>query len=730
MRILEDLNPQQRTAVNAPSGPVLVLAGPGSGKTRVLAHRIAYLVDKLDVNPGKIMAMTFTNKAAREMADRVEHLLSMKDGSQPNFSRGISLGTFHAQCSRLLRRESDRLPVDHDFVIYDESDQHTLIRQTLKEFNLDPKQVQPGKVHGAISRAKNELIDYEDFSSSTYFDEITRRVYGRYQQLLLQNNALDFDDLLLWAVRLIREHDDLRMKYRSRYPHILVDEFQDTNTAQYILLRQLAGNEPDLYVVGDPDQSIYRWRGADYRNVHRFQEDYPQARIFLLEENYRSTQTILEAATAIIDRNPGRKRKKLFTERGAGVPIFVNEAYDENDEAQFVVETIAELTFRGESEPGECAVMYRTNAQSRALEEAFLKGGLPYRLVGAQRFYGRREIKDLIAYLRLIHNQADQVALLRILNTPPRGIGAKTVEILLQTASNADLNPAEVLLGLTTGGSPEFAGTFSHRAGGALARFGKMLQDWISIRTENSLVSLIDRVLEDTCYRDHIDDGTEDGQERWANIMELRGSAQDFMEMDLTTFLEHVALVSDQDTLTDSQNAPTLLTLHTAKGLEFPVVFIIGLDDGVLPHQRSFEDPEAMAEERRLFYVGITRAKDRLFLLRAFRRRQAGVSKLSDPSRFLKDLPPDLMEGSLITHLTREQASYQRQTRWDNERTLPAEARYQVGMRVRHPTFGEGIVTATQIDLGDEEVTVVFEGDETKHLVASLAGLIILDEPG
>jgi DNA helicase-2/ATP-dependent DNA helicase PcrA len=730
MRILEDLNPQQQSAVNAPTGPVLVLAGPGSGKTRVLAFRIAYLVDKLDVNPGEIMAMTFTNKAAREMADRVEHLLSMKDGSQPSSSRGISLGTFHAQCSRLLRRESDRLPVDRDFVIFDESDQHTLVRQTLKEIDLDPKQVQPGKVHGAISRAKNELIDFEDFSSSTYFDEITRRVYGRYQQLLLQNNALDFDDLLLWMVRLLREHEDLRTKYRHRYPHILVDEFQDTNTAQYVLLRQLAGDVPDLYVVGDPDQSIYRWRGADYRNVHRFQEDYPQARIFLLEENYRSTQTILEAATAIIDRNPGRKRKNLFSKRGAGVPIFINEAYDENDEAQFVVESIAELTLRGESEPGECAVMYRTNAQSRALEESFLKAGLPYRLVGAQRFYGRREIKDLIAYLRLIHNQADQVALLRILNTPPRGIGAKTVEILLQTASNADLTPAVVLLGLATGGSSEFAGVFSHRAGGALIRFGKMLQDWISIRTEIPLGSLIDRVLEDTCYRDHIDDGTEDGQERWANIMELRGSAQDFMEMDLTTFLEHVALVSDQDTLTDSQNAPTLLTLHTAKGLEFPVVFIIGLDDGVLPHQRSFEDPEAMAEERRLFYVGITRAKDRLFLLRAFRRRQAGISKLSDPSRFLKDLPPDLMEGSLVTHLTREQASYQRQTRWDNESTLPAKARYQVGMRVRHPSFGEGIVTATQIDLGDEEVTVVFEGDETKHLVASLAGLIILDEPG
>lgn len=728
MRHLEDLNPQQRAAVTAPSGPVLVLAGPGSGKTRVLAHRIAHLVSQLDVRHDDIMAMTFTNKAAREMADRVELLLSMVDASRPSLSRGISLGTFHAQCSRLLRRESDRLPVDRDFVIFDESDQYALIRQTLKEINLDPKQVRPGKLHGAISRAKNELIEYEDFPSNTYFDEITRRVYGRYQQLLLQNNALDFDDLLLWVVRLLREHDDLRMKYRMRYPYILVDEFQDTNTAQYVLLRLLVGDEPDLYVVGDPDQSIYRWRGADYRNVYRFQEDYPQARIFLLEQNYRSTQTILEAATAIIDRNPGRKRKRLFTDRGAGVPIFVNEAYDENDEAQFVVDTIAELTFRNDAEPGECAVMYRTNAQSRALEEAFLKAGLPYRLVGAQRFYGRREIKDLIAYLRIINNPADQVALLRVLNTPPRGIGAKTVEILLQTASHADLAPAPVLLDLAAGESSEFSAVFAKRPREALAKFGQMLQVWLSIRTETPLVDLIDRVLQDTGYREHIDDGTEEGQERWANIMELHGSAHDFAEMDLTTFLEHIALVSDQDTLTDSQNAPTLLTLHTAKGLEFPIVFIIGLDDGVLPHQRSFEDPEAMAEERRLFYVGITRAKDRLFLLRAFRRRQAGVSKLSDPSRFLKDLPIDLVEGSLTTHHTREQASYQRQTRWASESTPPAEARYLVGMRVRHPTFGEGIVTATQIDLGDEEVTVEFEGGDAKHLVASLAGLIILDD--
>jgi DNA helicase-2/ATP-dependent DNA helicase PcrA len=529
-------------------------------------------------------------------------------------------------------------------------------------------------------------------------------------------------------VRLLREHDELRAKYRSHYPHILVDEFQDTNTAQYVLLQLLAGEGPDLFVVGDPDQSIYRWRGADYRNVHRFEEDYPQAKVFLLEQNYRSTQTILDAAMAIIDHIPERQQKKLFTERGAGASIVFNEAYDENDEASFIIETVANLTYSNQAEPGDCAVMYRTNAQSRALEEAFLRAGLPYRLVGAQRFYGRREIRDMIAYLRLIHNPVDQVGLLRVLNTPPRGIGAKTVDALLQTASRADLSPAEVLLDLADGADSELAGAFTTRARKALTGFGRSLKGWINVRDEVPLVTLIDDVLEGTNYREYIDDGTEEGYERWANILELRGAAEEFEDVGLTTFLEHVALVSDQDTLTETQNAPTLLTLHAAKGLEFPVAFIIGLDDGVLPHQRSFKDPEAMEEERRLFYVGITRAMDRLILLRAFRRRQAGVSTLSTPSRFLEDLPPDLVEGDLNTYKTWEQTFYQRQTRWEAGPTQPVEARYRIGMRVLHPTFGEGVVMATETDLDDEEVTIEFEGGETRHLIASLAGLTILED--
>jgi len=728
MKLLETLNSQQRQAVTADQGLVLVLAGPGSGKTRVLTHRIAYLVSHVGISPGHIMAVTFTNKAAREMAKRVAQLLDESSGKRSAVQTGVSLGTFHSLCARMLRREADRLPFTRDYVIYDDADQQALIRNAFKELNIDPKQISPRKILGSISRAKNELIVQEDFTADNYDAEITRRVYERYQEQLRVNNALDFDDLLLFAVLLLRGNDDLRLHYQQRYQHILVDEFQDTNTAQYVLLRYLAGERPDLFVVGDPDQSIYRWRGADYRNVHRFRQDYPDAQIILLEQNYRSTQTILDAAMAVIDRNPNRQPKRLFTDRGEGAKITLHEAYDENDEASYIVETIAGLTLMEDIDPGDCAVMYRTNAQSRVLEEAFLKAGLAYRLVGAQRFYGRREIKDVVAYLRLIHNPRDQVALLRVINVPPRGIGAKTIETLLETAETQHLTPYEIISALAKHAVPEVQAAVSGRTKHALSEFGSMLNDWLEQREQLSIDSLIDRVLQDVGYRDFIDDGTEEGDERWANVLELRAAAQEFAQMGLTTFLEHVALVSDQDTLTEGMNAPTLLTLHAAKGLEFPIVFIIGLDNGVLPHQRSFNDPEAMAEERRLFYVGITRAQDRLFLLRAFRRRQAGVSTLSDASPFLDDLPPDRLDGTHPNRHTWDQVSFQRQTRWEDATPPRPQAHYKAGMRVAHAKFGEGTVLSTQIEFDDEEVTIVFDDGETKHLVASLANLEILVE--
>jgi len=717
--MLDHLNHQQEEAVTTPEGPTLVLAGPGSGKTRVLTHRIAYMAAERGANLQSIMAVTFTNKAAREMQSRVRDLLAP---TVPGGARGLDLGTFHALAARMLRRHADRLPVTREFVIFDDSDQMSLVRDCIKELNFDPKQVQPGRVLGAISSAKSELIDWKDFSANTYFAEIVHRIYERYQLRLQANNGVDFDDLLMYSVQLLQAHDDVRAQYHHRYNHVLVDEFQDTNTAQYALLRLLTPPSRDVFVVGDADQSIYRWRGADYRNVQRFQKDYPEARVILLEQNYRSTQTILDAAMSIINRLPNRHVKKLFTDRGKGTSIELHEAYDEGDEARFVIDTIAVLTHAGEAEPGECAVMYRTNAQSRAVEEAFLRAGLPYRLVGAQRFYGRREVKDIVAYLRLVQNPDDRISLLRVLNTPSRGIGAKTVESLMQAADRTGVSPGQVLKDLGQGISAPYDADLDRRAASALTDFGRLLPGWLEARQALSLSDLIDRIIRDIGYREYIDDGSEEGTERWDNVVELRRVAEEFQEVDLGAFLEQIALVSDQDTLTDDLNAPILLTLHAAKGLEFRVVFIIGLDDGMIPHQRSFDDSEAMAEERRLFYVGITRAMDRLYLVRSFRRRIYGASSMSEPSRFLSDLPADIMSGDWIGGQTAEQATYSRQTSWEST-SPPRQARYTAGMRVIHPTFGEGIVMESKMDRDDEEVVVAFESGDVKHLLASLANL-------
>jgi len=722
MPVHEQLNPQQRRAVTTALGPTLVIAGPGSGKTRVLTHRIAYLIQEERVSPGSILAVTFTNKAAREMRSRVDALLG--EDARHNT---IRLGTFHANCARILRREAEALPFERSFVIYDDSDQIALTRDILKDLAIDSKKFQPRRIHAIISRSKNELLHAEDIAADSYLMEIVRRVFVDYNRRLLANNALDFDDLLLWTVRLFDENALIKARYRELYPHILVDEFQDTNTAQYALLRRMTADRPDLFVVGDPDQSIYRWRGADIRNVRRFQQDFPDAVTILLEQNYRSTQTILDVAMAVIDRNPNRQAKQLFTDQGHGQPVHLHEAYDERDEAREVVETIRTLTHSGRFKLADIAVMYRTNAQSRPLEEVFFQAGLNYRLVGAQRFYGRREIKDLIAYLRLIHNPSDQLSLLRVINSPSRGIGTKTVESLLAASEERHLSPSETLLKLADE-DPHISAAFSGRAHRALSHFGSLLKSWLESRKALSTVTLMERILNDIRYEEYLDDGSEEGQDRWANVLELSAAAEEFADIGLETFLEHVALVSDQDTLTDEQNAPTLLTLHAAKGLEFPVVMIIGLDDGILPHIRSMDDPESMAEERRLFYVGITRAMKRLFLFRSFRRRLAGSSGLTDPSRFLADLPAKLVEGDNPFHNTWEKDDYTSTTRWDPAPEKSVSARYRAGMRVHHPAFGEGIVQESALRQGDEEVTVVFEDGSIKHLLASMAKLSILSD--
>ena len=720
MDFLDKLNPQQRQAVTAGAGPVLVLAGPGSGKTRVLTQRVAYLIAHEGVRPYQMLAVTFTNKAAREMSNRVRDML----GELP--AEGLWLGTFHSICARLLRREAEHLPFDPNFVIYDDDDQQRVVKGAIRDLNLDDKTYRPQSVHAAISRAKNELIFPEDYPTVTYRDEKVKLVYKRYQEILKQNNAVDFDDLLLWTAHLLSEFPDVREKYARRFQHVLVDEFQDTNFAQYTLLRHLASVHGNIFVVGDPDQSVYRWRGADYRNVQRFEQDFPDARVILLEQNYRSKQTILDAAMAVIDRNPHRRRKSLFTERGAGEKLFYYEALDDYSEAAFVVDTIASLASSRVCEPGECAVMYRTNAQSRLLEEAFLQARLPYRLVGAQRFYGRREVKDIIAYLRLVHNPADEISLDRVINLPPRGVGDKTISALHTTALAAGASPSALLMDLARREASPFWSQFTGRAALPLADFGALLSNWRAEAPRFTVTELFDRIATDINYQAYLDDGTEEGTERWENVQELRRLTVEYQDRTLTDFLETVALISDQDTLAEGKNAPTLLTLHAAKGLEFGSVFIIGLDDGLLPHSRSFDEPEAMEEERRLFYVGITRAEDRLYLLRALRRGGRGYSEETIPSRYLDDIPPELLSGKSRAG---RHTGHSSTPSWLRSEPKPApliEIRFRAGMRVQHSSWGEGIVLNSRLQDNDETVDVVFESVGIKRLAASLANLSIL----
>ena len=711
------LNPQQQQALSAGLGPVLVLAGPGSGKTRVLTHRIVYLISQLGVQPHNILAVTFTNKAAKEMVARVEALL----GSKP---RGLSLGTFHSFCARLLRVEAEHLPFNQNFVIYDQDDQVALVRQAIHEMNIDEKLHRAGGVHARISAAKNELLLPEDLTINNYRDEVVARVYQRYQQMLFTSNAVDFDDLLLWSAKLLEDKLEIRQKYAQRFEHVLVDEFQDTNQAQYALLKHLASFHHNLYVVGDTDQSIYRWRGADYRNVLRFEEDFPDAQVILLEQNYRSTQRILDAAMAVIDRNPHRTRKQLFTERGAGEKISLHQALNEEEAGRFIVESIAKGVAERQARPGDFAVMYRINAQSRLIEEAFLQANLPYKLVGAQRFYGRREVKDVLCYLRLAYNPNDEVSLGRVINVPTRRIGMKAQASLRTLALAARTTPGMMLLRLAEDPQDPTFATLPALTLQAIAPFGKLLARWHALSAKAEPLELMDRILADVDYHNYLlaEGPEEEGVDRWDNVQELRRLAGEYEGKGISEFLENIALVSDQDTLDESAEVPTLLTLHAAKGLEFPIVFIAGLDEGMLPHARSLDDPEEMAEERRLFYVGITRAKNELILIHNVYRSSYGYAEAVEPSRFLDDLPDELIEGGNQARLERPY----RPDRWEAPEKSSAtilQTQFKPGMAVRHPAWGEGMVLNSRIQDDDEMVDIFFKDVGLKKVMAAFAKL-------
>jgi DNA helicase-2/ATP-dependent DNA helicase PcrA len=666
-RITADLNPEQARAVTTTDGPLLILAGAGSGKTRVLAHRVAYLVGARGVPPWQILAVTFTNRAAGELRERIIALIGDRAG------RDVQAGTFHALCARVLRRDGEAIGIGRNFVVYDTDDQGALMKRILNDEGVEAKgPTRPSAILGRISRAKNEMVDpteIDEFIPVTGGRIAVARLAGLYRERLAAAGALDFDDLLLAAVRLFDQAPDVLARYQDRWRYLHVDEYQDTNRPQYLWVKALAAKHRNLAVVGDDDQSIYGWRGADIRNILDFERDYPDAVVVKLEQNYRSTQLILDAAHAVVSRNTARTEKKLWTSNDGGALIRRYEAYDEDDEAEWIARRIEDLvgggsvlTRRADDEAKDLtatdiAVMYRMNAQSRAIEEAFLRYGIRYQLVGGTRFYQRREVKDALAYLRVLRSDTDVVSFERIINVPARAIGDKTLEALRGAATRGSLSTWQAIEAAVAG--THGLETLGSRPRNAITDFAILIKRLRARVGVLGLPELVDEVLEQSGYRAMLADGTEEGEERWANLLELREVTTRYDDLSpedaLDRLLEETALVADQDSYEGETEAVTLITLHAAKGLEFPVVFIAGLEEGVFPTSRAIDAeremparPAPMEEERRLAYVGITRAKKRLYLTHASRRVFRGMGQLSIPSRFLMEIPADLMEGPLL----------------------------------------------------------------------------------
>jgi DNA helicase-2/ATP-dependent DNA helicase PcrA len=652
-RILGPLNEVQRRAVTTTKGPLLVLAGAGSGKTRVITHRIAWLIDHEGVAPWRILAVTFTNKAAAEMRDRLEGMIGQR-------ARDVAMGTFHSLCVRMLRRDGEAIGLPKEFAIYDADDQARVIKGFLKEDDLPATgSTKPSLILGAISRAKNDGLtpDQMEDQAVTHHERLIAGFARRYAKELKRLDALDFDDLLIEGLRLLQEAPAVAERYRTKWEYLHVDEYQDTNRIQYAWIRELAAGHGNLCVVGDDDQSIYSWRGADIRNILDFERDWPKAEVIALEQNYRSTQSILDAAHGVVSNNLGRKAKKLWTDQAGGLPIPVYGGFDQEDEAAWIVRRIEEHASprkpkRGETAEspealGGIAILYRTNAQSRAIEEALLRASIPYQLIGGTRFYQRREVKDALAWLRVLRSDTDRISYERIINVPPRGIGEKTVDLLRAAAAPHPDAPDGIPFGLViaAAGRGEVAGV-SSRARTALAGVADVIARLRSRLTLIHLPELLDAVYSETGLRAHLASEGVEGEERWANLLELRGIAGRFLELEpldaLDRFIEETALVADQDSLEEGTERVTLITLHAAKGLEWPTVFISGLVEGLFPHSRALMDEEQMEEERRLCYVGITRAKRRLTLSYAIRRGWGDGDGV--PSRFLAEIPEELLE--------------------------------------------------------------------------------------
>ncbi|MFE2509116.1 DNA helicase PcrA [Streptomyces naganishii] len=754
--LLGGLNENQRAAVVHAGAPLLIVAGAGSGKTRVLTHRIAYLLAERGVHPGQILAITFTNKAAGEMKERVEHLVGPR-------ANAMWVMTFHSACVRILRRESKRLGFTSSFSIYDAADSKRLMALVCRDLDLDPKRYPPKSFSAKISNLKNELIDEEDFAAQATdgFEKTLAQAYALYQSRLREANALDFDDLIMTTVNLLRAFPDVAEHYRRRFRHVLVDEYQDTNHAQYALVRELVGTgshdedvppaegdvpPAELCVVGDADQSIYAFRGATIRNILQFEEDYPDATTILLEQNYRSTQTILSAANAVIERNESRRPKNLWTNAGAGARITGYVADTEHDEAQFVADEIDRLTDAGEAKAGDVAVFYRTNAQSRVFEEVFIRVGLPYKVVGGVRFYERKEVRDVLAYLRVLANPEDSVPLRRILNVPKRGIGDRAEAMIDALAQRERISFPQALRRV------DEAYGMAARSANAVKRFNTLMEDLRTIVESGAgPATVLEAVLERTGYLAELQASTDPQDEtRIENLQELAAVALEFEQergegeaVALSDFLEQVALVADSDQIPDEEEdgsgVITLMTLHTAKGLEFPVVFLTGMEDGVFPHMRALGQTKELEEERRLAYVGITRARERLYLTRSAMRSAWGQPSYNPPSRFLEEIPPahvdwkrtggsspmasgpaSAVASSLSSSRSRSSASGASgfATRRASEKPVVSLA---VGDRVTHDQFGLGTVVAVKGTGGNAEATIDFGDTKPKRLLLRYA---------
>ncbi|MEX2623717.1 MAG: DNA helicase PcrA [Acidimicrobiia bacterium] len=722
--LLTELNPSQREAVAATEGPVLVVAGAGSGKTRVLTYRIAHLIRDLGVPPEGLLAITFTNKAADEMRSRVARLVGRA-------TRSMWVSTFHSACVRILRREAPRLGYRSGFTIYDEDDSLRLLTICVRDLDLDPKRFPPKAIKAAVSKAKNELIDYEAFASSGdgFYHEQVADVYRLYQQRLLEASAMDFDDLLMVTVELFGAFPEVLAHYQERFRYILVDEYQDTNRAQYILVRRLSEQHRNLCVVGDGDQSIYRWRGADVRNINDFEKDYPDARVVILDQNYRSTENILNAANAVIAHNPRRTPKRLWSDRGAGQLIVRFEGEDEHDEAGFVADEIERLTEQGFN-MSDVAVFYRTNAQSRVMEDVFMRRGVPYVVVGSVKFYERKEIKDALAYLRSIVNPDDAVALKRIINEPKRGIGDTTIAHLDRFSQDNHLSFGD---GMRKAGE---IGQLTARAQRQILEFVGLL-DLLNMKADAAgIAGALDAVLHDTGIMAALEaERTIEALGRVENLRELLSVASEFessnqgavingQEWDslpnlarVELFLETVSLQNETDELEEGAGAVTLMTLHNAKGLEFPAVFLVGMEDGVFPHMRTLGDPDELEEERRLCYVGITRAQDRLYLTSAWSRMLFGGTNYNPPSRFLKEVPANLIEKA-----EKRRRDSRAETAWSGRSTVGASD-IGPGDRVRHDKWGLGTVREVIGNDDRAEAEVVFDSEGKKRLLLAWAPL-------